>query len=507
MIIFLLLQSLLASPQVLRFDARGKIINEYQSFVKGKPYRVSVQFSSPFESEDALYVFRYDCIDKKGTVFRSEENIFTGLEERGFRSNITQNIHPDCVRSSNRIAWNLFHTRAHLWPAQNALHTFIQSTQQIESISTRILSDDREEKLSPLRKQLKDAVVVQQRARTSLLNEPQEYIHHVKNVIGIDISTPLTFEKLKKKQDFTMVQIRNRSYFSTYWQAQASQSPPVDEQHVQSLLESQAELQSQVHALDEASAQIIEQQLSEIEQELAMLEAQQKMYTQQLKQLQAPPAIEAWPLTWLSKGILYKKTVNQPIPLNVESPGLGEVQIPEKKSTLLVLYNTQKTWRVMSVRQTKVETQSNLPSIPSNLLTLLPGSATLNLALKTLEMVTKRGLVQKYPPPPNIVLQTQEPIYRTQILSLGAFPSSTRVNAVFSNGAQTFEKKLNVNKMRRVGLRVGLTYTAHTPEITSIRMDNTGGVLLSQGVPIVDQSPSSSSLGLLYGLAVYAKPT
>ena len=94
-------------PQVLRLNAFGEVLSPVPPLKHNRPYRFSVQFKNPEESRDATFILRYDCIDKKGESFFTEEVVISGQKKKRFRTSLSTNLAPKCRKKAEEVFWNL----------------------------------------------------------------------------------------------------------------------------------------------------------------------------------------------------------------------------------------------------------------------------------------------------------------------------------------------------------------------------------------------------------------
>ena len=523
-----LFPAVFANPNeaVLKLNALGKVISSMPSIQKEKDLRFVVQFSSPEESADAQYILRYSCFNKNDKEIFSEDKAFPLAEKERFRSNINLSLDKKCVKGADRIYWDLFLTRAHIWKVQKILHSFLLASSELDAYLQGVISKSDKNwidvrLMNTEKKKVLEIINRLENTRSSLKGVSPEYKKAIQNSMHIDIDNLKTFSNVLK-EDVSVLSImnHNRSNFLSFWQnvqGTSGEESLMPTKEGQEILHDIASLKSQM-------AEANEEDIEELREELKRLQEQKKVLLESKKDQSVSSLVEIskddirllpWPLIWLSSGVLFQNQKNGVYPINVEMPVFQDQNIVANKPISLLLYNTQNDWQIGDIIQEKIQKENEgLPSLPVDLLLSLPSNQTLNLMLQTatnlLTHTTLRDINSKYPPPPSFQLQTEFPLYRTQEISLGTFSDNDLVGITLvntENESRTIKQNLTIAKMRQIGVRSGFVYVQQQKEIEDIQYNSNGEIVWEQDKPRVSYSPSGYELGLLYGVAIYSRPT
>lgn len=498
----LLLQSMswAAKPDTeIRLNAKGQVLSEIPRLKPGKPLKFVLQFSTPKEFEDAFYTLSYLCIDSNGKAYDYQERDFD-LPKK-FKPSVPLTVDPECQKKADRIEWNLTHGSQQLRKPQKLLHRFLESSLAIERLIheqvLELAEKDPEAKVK-INQQIIDEIAKNEKLFSTLSKFPEEYKMDIKNYLFVDLDIQLDGLKPDSGvEQMLVVQQQNRRRFAPYWDK--------NRKTVDGIVNRIAKLKNQLRKETNPEKR-------------ADTSADLKVAKQDLENM----AIKAWPVNWLSSGFVEREKMSHQI--DVRRPSLVSKKVGERERISILLYNTKSTWELSSVERRKlVEEHPVIQNFDADLMTLLPGSGTMRLALNTINAVianstTSRTLLTDEtvstdessswsPPPPPIFFQSVRPAYGFQYVPVGSFRGGTEVSVRLSSEDQTLDQKISVYKKRRIGIRLGISYAVSPPRIESLVEDDVGEVVLEGGVPMLNYTEQPNQLGLLYGIGIYMSPT
>ena len=547
-------------PQILRMNAMGEILTKVPSLKKDKPYRFSIQFTNPEESKDATFILRYDCINKAGESFFSEEVSIVGKTDKRFLTNVSATLDKKCTKKSVQVSWNMYLTRSSDAPVQFAVHEFIRASNTVEELINQLqkpsayLAEDPDEKkkIARTREAFRSALLELNHQYERLASLPDIVLEKIEKDSHIHLHTPLLIaegDELFEPDNLASLRKINRKYFAPYWKGlehKVARKMGKKEAYIRSLSDKIADLKQNKEELEkdldfkegeeeeEAKFQIaaINSEIDIVTTELDPLIAEHKvefstnLQEEFFNQFVEDQSVEVWPLKWLANGVIYKENPkSKRILIDVSAPDISEHQIKEKSQVSLFLYNQTEPWELEDIKKTtRADAKKDL-GLPINALDLLPGSKTLNLAVSTIDMLfdTRIGNVlgklrpvtreigsvkeKEYPPPPKMRFHTKRPVYHYQEINLGSFSGNQDVDLTLKSPNSTFEQTLVVDKLKHTGIRIGGAYINQMKTYSdTISLDDNGKMMWDGSTPDIDMIPQQYSLELLYGMAIYSNP-